>query len=194
MKPDRRTHNADGHTEIARRADLHRIARKEIPQIGNLCIVIVPCQETRIHRQPLRMLQHLIDPAARLYRARNREMTVHLQQETPRNLCSVYIRKPRLHRRNRAQRRLDETIRLRRLGKSAADKGSKTAEPCRCIRNILIRNDQLRQSIHHIKGQETRIDPHRLLGSTNSSRNNIICDKSICIHIILLRSMEGTTF
>ena len=166
--------------------DLHRIAREEIPQIGDLCIVILPAQETRIHRQPFCMLQHLIDPAARLHRARNREMAVHLQQETPLNLCSVCIRKPRLHRRNRAQRRLDETIRLRRLGKSAPDKGSKTAEPRCRIRNILIRNDELRQSIHHIKGQETRIDPHRLLGRTNSSGNDIACDKSICIHIILL--------
>ena len=143
MEPDCRTHNADGHTEISRRADLHRIAREEIPQIGDLCIVILPGQEPRIHRQPFCMLQHLIDPAARLHRARNREMAVHLQQETPRNLCSVCIRKPRLHRRNRAQRRLDETIRLRRLRKSAPDKGSKATEPCRRIRNILIRNDQL---------------------------------------------------
>ena len=68
------------------------------------------------------------------------------------------------------------------------------AEPRRRIRNILIRNDELRQSIHHIKGQETRIDPHRLLGSTNSGRNNIACDKSICIHIILLGSMEDMSY
>ena len=186
MKPDRRTHDADGHAKIARRADLHGIARKEVTQIGDFRIVIIMRQQTRIHRQPLRMLQHLIDPAARLHRTRNREMAVHLQQKTPRDLCPVSIGKPFLHRRDGTERRLDETIRLLRFRKGTADKGRKPTKPRRRIRNIVIRDDELRQSVHHIKGQETRIDPYRLLCAADSSKSMIPCDKNICIHIILL--------
>ena len=136
-------HDADGHAEVAGRADLHRVLRKEVPQIGKLCIVICTRQPPRRQRQLLRVLQHLVDAAARLDGAGDGEVTVHLEQEPAGDLGIVHLGKVPLHLRDGAQGRLDESLRLCGLGEGAADERGKTPKACGGIRDVRIGNDEL---------------------------------------------------
>ena len=94
-------HDADAEAEVARRADLHRVLREEFPRLvrRELFIRIALAQQAVLERELLRVLEHLVDAAARLYRARYRKVAVHLDEEAAFDFRAVLLIEPLLHRR-----------------------------------------------------------------------------------------------
>ena len=78
-------------------------------------------------------MQNFINAAARLHRARRREMAVHLEKKFPFKLLWARLVQPRAHIRNLAQGRLDEAVCRDRLGELDLQEGSEAGESACCV-------------------------------------------------------------
>ena len=165
-------HDADAEAEVARRADLHRVLREEFPRLvrRELFIRIALAQQAVLERELLRVLEHLVDAAARLYRARYRKVAVHLYEEAAFDFRAVFIAEPLLHRRGLAQLGFDYPAGLRRLGEFLHYERSEAREPR--LRIVYVRHRKRQASARFLEARELRVEPEyfALFGERPHSR------------------------
>ncbi len=132
-------HDADAQTEIAGRADLNRILPKKLPAFlrREPFIAVLRRQKTVLQRQLLRMLQNLVNAAARLHGAGDRQMAVLLEQERTPQPAAIALVQQRLHARDRRKRRFDQAARLLGLREARPDKRREALQSPLCILDVL---------------------------------------------------------
>ena len=152
-------HYADAEAEVAGRADLHRVLREEFPRLvrRELFIRIALAQQAVLERQLLSVLEHLVDAAAGLYRARYRQVAVHLDEEAALDFRAVFVAEPLFHIFGLAQLRLYDAVGRGRFGKFFHNERSEAFEAR--LRVIHISHGERQCVARRLKFRELRVEP-----------------------------------
>lgn len=128
-----RGHDADRQPQVAGRADGHLVAGEQGSRVGGgeRPVVAGGRQDARLDRHLLGVLQHLVDAAAGLDRAADRQLAVELGPEASGQLGAVVAREASLGLGDRDQRRFDDARRAAGLTEGVREVGGEAPQP-RC--------------------------------------------------------------
>ncbi len=106
-------HDADRQPEVAGRADRDLVLAKELTRgvARQHLVAVARADQSGLQREVLGMLEHLVDAAARLDRARDRQFVVGLEPELAAHRQAGLIQQQTLHARQRPDARLDQPAR-----------------------------------------------------------------------------------
>ncbi len=153
------------------------MAAEELPGIGleQLVVGSAGVDKARLERQGLGVLEHLVDPAARLDRAGDGQVAVLLEEQAAGEVRPVPAVEGLQHRGCLHQRGLDDAVGACGLGEAALDEGCEPGEARLGVVDVGRCERGVRQAVGG--GGEVRVDPGRGGGRAHGCEGRVVAEK-----------------
>ncbi len=159
LEAQARTDDADRQAEIAGRADSDLVAREEGAHrvAGEAGVVVIQRQQAGRQRQVFGVLEHLVDAAARLDRAGDRQVAVALEPQCAARVQPMTLAQHGLHLRQGEDVRLDDAAAVSGLRKHPGQVGGEARQACAGVGDVGGAQADIGQGF--ARGGDGRVEP-----------------------------------
>ena len=175
LETEESAHYTDRQSEVSGRADLHGILAEEFSEVivRESFVVVILGDHACLKSQILSVLENLIDAASGFDRTGDRQMRVHLEKKSARDLSIISLDESLLHSAYISQRRLDQAIVFSSLREAFLNVWSKSVEPLLCISDVVVTDDQLADTVNQAERKMLWVDPQSFFLISYVSENRI---------------------